>query len=1058
MVLAMLCFFFKLSAQDNSALRGRVTDPATNQPLIGATVKLRSSHLSTVTDDKGNFSIITKDKQGTLMISFVGYKTIQVNFSESNIGPFNIFLPEDQNALKEVSVVSTGYQTIPKERATGSFVKIDNNLLNRSVSTNILDRLNGVTSGLIFNDNGNHQFGQSNIEIRGRATLFSNSDPLIIIDNFPYDGDLNNINPNDIESVTILKDAAAASAWGSRSGNGVIVLTTKKGRLHSAPTVTFNATTTIGAKPNLYYTPQLTSTQYIGVQQFIFNQGAYDSAISDGYSALSPAVEIFSAKRNGTINTADSLSAINKLKTYDSRQQLLKYYYRPSINQQYQASISGGGAAQKYFVSAGYDKNLNSYINSSYDRVSLNASNTYYFLKDKLEFFSNIIYTGSITKSGPVISQTLYPYDQLADANGNPLAIANNLRLSYANTAGNGQLLNWLYKPLDELNNGYSNTTTNLTDYRINLSLTYKISPGLKALALYNYEKGFTESNNLNELQSYYTRNLINTFTQVDPSTGVITYPLPKGDILYTSETKISSNNGRFQLDYDNSWGKHAVSMIAGTEIKDYSTFNNTTALYGYNSMTATNQNNAVNYTSYYPYFYGFDSSQIPTNTAELGITNRFFSYYFNGSYTYDDRYIVSISGRRDESNLFGVSTNQKGIPLWSTGFSWIINKEKFYNSDWLPQLKLRATYGYTGNVNNSLSAYLTASQGLTTQTYNIPYNRIINAPNPSLRWEKDQNINIGLDFSTKNGRINGSIDVWRKNGIDLIGNSPIAPQTGITVFTGNSANTSTKGIDIALNTINFNGHFKWLTTFLYNFNHSLVTNYKVNNGTNYNVISANYNNPLQGFPYYAIFSFKYAGLNTTGDPLGYLNNAISTDYTSIANSTNRSELIYNGSATPTSFGSLRNSFSYRNIELSVNVIYKLGYYFRRNSLNNDALYSTGGNNYQMADYDSKWQKPGDELHTNVPALTYPSDGYRTSLYTYSNLLVETADNVRLQDIRLGYSLPQRRGSPFKTLTFFTYINNVGILWRANKYHIDPDYPTGIPVPRTIAFGFKGDL
>lgn len=1036
-------------------VKGKVTDEK-GLPLPGATIKIKGGPAVATTDKNGEFEVKNIPDSTVLQVSFVGYLTKEIVVINSDY--LTISLNNGSNQLNEVSVVSTGYQTIPKERATGSFVQVDNSLINRSVSTDVLDRLNGVASGLIFTNNGNHQFGQSNIEIRGRATLFSNSDPLIVVDNFPYDGDVTNINPNDIESITILKDAAAASAWGARSGNGVIVITTKKGHLDSAPTFSFNANTNISAKPDLYYTPQLTSTQYIDVEQHLFNQGAYDAAISNGYSALSPAVEIFLAKRNGSISSADSLTAINKLKGYDSRQQILKYFYRTSIDQQYQASLSGGGNSEKYFISAGYDKNLNSYVNNNYDRITLNATNTYYLLHNKLELFTNLVFTNTSTNTGPVIANTAYPYDQIADANGNPLAVANGLRLSYASTAGNGQLLNWLYKPLQELENGYSTNSSKSTDYRINLSLSYKIVKGLKASALYNYEKGTIEGNNLNQLQSYYTRNLINTYTEIDPNSGAITYPIPLGDILYTNATSISSNNGRFQLNYDNTWGRHAVNLVAGSEIKDYSTFNSTDALYGYNSQTATNQNSAVNYTAYYPYYYGYNTATIPTNTTELGTDNRFFSYYAIGSYTYQDKYILSISGRKDESNLFGVNTNQKGVPLYSTGVSWLINKESFYKLDWLPSLKLRATFGYTGNVDNSLSAYLTSTRGFQSQPYNAPYTQIVNPPNPSLRWEKDQNINIGIDFGTKGNNITGSIDFWRKNGMDLIGNSPIAPQTGITLYTGNSANTSTKGIDLQINSINLNGVVKWQTTLLYNYVHSLVTSYKVSNGTNYNVVSANYNNPLQGYPYYAIFSFKYAGLTNTGNPQGYLNGTVSTDYTSIANSQNRSDLDYNGSATPTSFGSLRNTFNYKGFDLSFNIVYKLGYYFRRTSLNNDALYSSGGNNYQMADFNNQWQKPGDELHTNVPALIYPSNSYRTALYTYSNVLVENADNIRLQDLRFGYTFNKSNHLPFKNLSIYTYINNIGILWRANKYHIDPDYPTGIPVPRSIAFGIKGDL
>lgn len=1037
-------------------IKGKVIDE-NGQPLPGATIKIKNGSVLTTTDSNGEFEIKTLPDSSILQISFVGYLTKEIIVTD--VGYLNISLNSNSNQLHEVSVISTGYQTIPKERATGSFTQVDSTLLNRSVSTNILDRLNGVTSGVLFNTNGDSQFGQSSIEIRGRATLFSNPNPLIIIDNFPYDGDLGNINPNDVESITILKDAAAASVWGSRSGNGVIVITTKKGRLNGAPTVSFNANSTMGAKPNLFYLPQLSSSDYITVEQFLYNQGAYNNAIGSGYQALSPAVTIFNNTTNGTITKADSLSQINQLKNYDSRQQLLKYYYRPSVNQQYQASVSGGSDNQKYFFSAGYDKNLSNNVGSSYDRVTLNGSNTYYFFKNKLELFTNIVYTGSSKKSLPLLSTTPQPYNQLADANGNPLAIANNLNIGYANSAGNGQFLNWLYKPLQELENGYSGTTTSLTDYRINLSLSYKIVKGLKATALYNYEKGLTISSNLNELQSYYTRNLINTYTQVDPSTGSVTYALPVGAILNTTQNTITSNNGRFQLNYDQTWKKNALNLIAGTEIKSYSTFYNSNALYGYNPETASDQNQAINFGTYYNYSYGYNGGQIPTYTSELGASNRFFSLYFNGSYTYDNKYILSFSARKDESNLFGVASNQKGVPLGSAGLAWLINKEKFYAIDWMPEAKFRITYGYTGNVNANVTALLTAvnTPGLS-QPYNAYFTNIVNPPNPSLKWEVDRNINFGYDFSIKGNRITGSIDYWLKAGLDLIGNSPVAPQTGVTLFTGNSSNTLTKGADIQINTINLNGKLKWYTTVLYNYDKNRVTEYKVDNGTNLNVVSANYANPLVGYPYYSIFSFKYAGLTNTGDPQGYLNGKMSTDYTSIINSANRSDLVYNGSATPTSFGSVRNTFTYSGFDLSFNITYKLGYYFRRNSLNNATLYSPNGNNYQMADYDKRWQKPGDELHTNVPALLYPDNLNRDELYSYSNVLVEKADNIRLQDFRLAYNIPNVPYLHLRNVNLFTYINNIAILWRANKYHIDPDYPTSIPAVRTISFGVKGDL
>lgn len=1055
-VLATLCLFFNAKAQNFLLpIKGKILDER-GMPIPGATITVKGGQTHAIANSNGQFTLHRLFAPSVILITCIGYKNQEITVTKnSDLG--NIILTPDHHQLTEVEVVSTGFQHLPRERATGSFTQINNSLLNRGQSTDILSRLNGVTSGLSFTAAGNKQFGQSNIEIRGRATLFSNPDPLIIIDNFPYDGDLNNINPNDVESITILKDAAAASAWGSRSGNGVIVITTKKGALNAAPTVSITSSFNIGSKPDLYQLPQLSSSEYLEVEQFLFRKGAYNATINNGYAALSPAVEIFLAARNKTISKADSIAQIEALKGYDAREQLLKYYYRPSLNQQYQASIAGGSATQKYFVSAGYDKNTNHIKNNSYNRITLNASNTYYFLKNRLELFSNIIYTGSLSKSAPDIVMS-YPYDQLADADGTPLIKAKTLRPSYASTAGNGKLLNWIYKPLEELDKGYSTTSSNLTDYRINLSLSYNILKGLKAALLYSYERGISETNTLNELESFYTRDLINTYTQINSITQDLDYAIPYGGILNTSMNNIKSHNGRMQVNYDKQWNKHNVNAITGVEIKDLNNFNSRGTLYGYYPETASNQNAAVNYTKENPKFYNpSNSSRISPNSDQLGSTNRFFSYYFNGAYTYDDKYIASISLRKDESNLFGVTSNLKGVPLWSAGLAWRINKESFYHLTWLPELKLRATYGYTGNVNNTISAYLTAIGGDVFSQYKAYSSRIVNPPNPTLRWERNRNINIGIDFGTKSGRINGNIDYWQKRGIDLIGKSPIAPQTGIILFTGNTATTVTKGMDFVLNTINTIGAIKWSTTLLYNYNNSLVTDYKVTNGSNHDIVSAGYNNPLIGFPYYSIFSYRYGGLDINGNPQGYLNSNISRDYTGIKTSVNRDELVFSGSATPTSSGSLRNTFIYKSFDFSFNILYKFGYYFRRTSLDNN-IYRIGGNNYQLSDYKDRWQKPGDELSTNVPSLIYPLNESRNDLYLYSDVLVEKGDHVRLQDIRIGFTVSKRASLGFNRLNLFTNVNNIGILWRANKHQIDPDSPNSITISKTIAFGLKADF
>ena len=950
------------------------------------------------------------------------------------------------DTLNEVNIVSTGYQVLPKERLTGSFVKIDNRLLNRRIKPDILERMEGITSGMIFN-RGLLVAPSSTIEIRGKSTLFSDGSPLIVVDNFPYEGDISNINPNDVQQISVLKDAAAASIWGSRSGNGVIVITTKKGGLNTPVKFGFNSSVNLIAKPDLYYLPQLTSKEYIEVENFLFDKGAYNTLINDGHSALSPAVEIFLAKRNGTLSATEAKKRIDQLKNIDGRQQAAQYGLRTGINQQYAANASGGGKQQKYYYAAGYDKETGVRYNDGYNRLTIKSNNSWYFLNQRLKFSSGLTYTNSKRNTtGTAVSNIKYPYSQVADENGNPLPEANILRLPYAQNAGNGKLLDWLYTPLEEQNKGYGMQIGSRVDYRMDLGLTYKIVKGLNVMINYNYGKGIAKTIIHHELESYYTRNLINQFTQVDTTTGAVTYPLPKGGITEAGKDEVSSENGRVQFNYTNTWGRHNLNLLAGYEVRDNSVEENYTILYGY-GLDGSNQNGNLNYILAYPLFYNPNlSSRIANIDNSKGIFNRFLSYYFNGSYTFYGKYTATMSLRKDESNIFGVVTNQKGVPLWSTGVLWAAD----------PALKLRASFGYTGNVNNTVSAHLTSRTMAGQNTFKEFYSFIINPPNPSLRWEKIRNLNIGVDFSIYSKRISGSADYWTKKGLDLIAMSPAAAQTGVSIFLGNSGSTFTKGWDLILNTINTTGVVKWSTSLIYTHTQSKVTDYRIPNGTNLNVVAQNYLNPMESYPYYAIFSFKYGGLDASGDPIGYLNGQRSKDYGQILNSQNREDLVYHGSATPLNFGSLRNTFAYKAFELSFNLMFKFNYYYRRNSLDNSSLYNYGSV-LRMFDYAKRWQNTGDEHFTSVPALIYPANPARDDLYEFSNEVIEKGDHIRLQDLKLNYHIGRKSCLGIYELNLFTYVTNFGILWKESKQHQDPDYPVelGLKATRTIAFGLS---
>jgi len=1030
---------------------GKVTDEK-GLLLPGVTVLIKGTSKGTVTDFEGSYTITVPNPENVLLFSYLGYETQEILVAGKSI--INVTLKEQISELEEVTLnFNTGYQQLPKERATGSFVHIDSALINRRVGTNILERLEGLTSGLLFNSRIQDGNNNSNITIRGRSTIFANPNPLIIVDNFPYDGDINSINPNDIEDITILKDAAAASIWGVRAGNGVIVISTKKGSQNTKPSISINSNVTLGQKPDVYYPSQISSPDFIGVEKFLFDQGFYDNEISNGYSAISPAVALMQQLREGGISQNVYDREIALLASYDVRDDLKKYFYRSSINQQLNVNISGGNDYQKYFISGGFDKNLDNLSTNSFERVTINANNTYNLLKDKLQVFTGVYFSQNTTGSNADTYRPYRPYDRLADNNGNPLPVTDffnqNLRASYVDTVGNDKLLDWHYYPLNERN---ENREAKLTGYRFLSGITYNIMDYLKLQVNYQYQQDEKKDVINRDQNSFYTRNYINRFSSID-ETGTVNRVVALGAIVDRFNTSIRSHYGRIQLSYDHVINeKHAITALGGFEVKDYQEDYFGQRYYGYNPELATNSNSQINPMEYYKIYYDpFGYSTIATSPSESGAIDRYRSWYFNAAYTLNNLYTISGSVRKDETNLFGVKANQKGVPLWSAGASWNIGKEAFYHSAFLPNLKLRMSFGYNGNVDKTTSAYLTA-HALFYNNWNVNYSTITNPPNPSLGWEKIQNVNLGLDFALKNHVVSGSFEYYQKKGTDLMGNSPIAPQTGVTYYRGNNADSEINGFDATINFIALNKGVKWDIDFLYSYMSNKITKYKALQGINGTIVNGNYRNPLEGYPYSSVFAFRSAGLDSEGNPRGYLNGDISTEYSDIYNSTDSDELIFKGSAVPTSFGSLRNNLRFKDFTLSVNVIYKLDYYFRRTGAFSGSNYS----NYTQGDFADRWQNPGDELTTRVPALVYPQNNMRDLFYLSSEDVVEKGDHIRLQDIRLSYQLNKKnlKWLPFHTLQIYSYINNIGIIWRANKKEIDPDVGTQlIPAGRTFAFG-----
>ena len=1052
-------------------VKGKVLNEK-GEPISGVTVSIKGTSIITSTDNAGEFILTSVERNAVIVFNSVNTEPFELRIGGKKELLVNL-KPKITELGDVVVTINTGYQHIPKDRVTGSFSYIDNKTFNQQVGTNILKRLDGVTSGLYFNVGKSGSSTGPNpttgISIRGLSTINGPLDPLIVLDNFIYEGDINNINPNDIESITILKDAAAASIWGARAGNGVIVINTKKGGGNQKTRVEFNSNIIVSEKPDLYYLPQVSSSDYINMEEFIFNKGYFDSQIDDIFyrPALTPAVDLFLRRKNGEISAEDSASQINALKQIDSRDQYNKYFYKRGIIQQYSLNLRGGNNTISWLASGAYEKNTGN-LKNEYDKLNLRFTNTY---KPGKNFQIEVggYYTNSKAKDGLRnnfrINGRTVPYLKFADENGNALNINEIYRIGYIDTVGAGKLLDWKYYPLEDYK--HDRATTNLQEILANLSLNYQILNSLRLSVNYQYQKQWKTTERLADLQSFYTRDLINNFTQVNYSTGNVTYIIPKGSILSYSNSSLSTQNIRGQLSYNKSWGDHSVSAIAGGEVRELINDGNSFRYYGYSEDPLTYS--SVDYNTRYPTYVPGNLQNIPSPPyLSSTVTNRFVSLYSNASYTFKQRYTLSASARRDASNIFGLSTNDKWNPLWSTGAGWDISKEAFYKLSWLPFLKLRTTIGFSGNVDVNKSP-LPVANYLVDGITSFPIGRI-NAPaNPLLRWEKSRQINIGVDFALKNQRITGTIEYYTKKGSDLYGETSYDYTTWgrSAQITKNIANMKGSGIDVLLSSKNIDGPIRWTTNLIYNFNTNKTTAYYTTTAHNiFTLISSgDAITPVVGKPLYAIGAYKWAGLNASGDPLGLLDGKPSSDYLAInteasAKGEESAAITYIGPANPTHFGSIINEFTWKGITASINFSYKFGYYFRKPVFTSTSFINLG---LGHADFTKRWQQPGDELTTNVPAFVYtdyPQFGDRDIFYQFSEINVLKGDHIRIQYVNLSYSLFEEKykKQPFEQLSVYLNVSNLGIIWRSNKEGIDPDYPSSLPPVKTFAIGLKASF
>lgn len=1026
-----------------------VTDRETGEPLAGATTMTDGrTPQHTGTDGRTVAKGVNSTTQIT--VSMAGYRTDTLRAHALAGGAVSVALQPAAQQIEEV-LVNTGYQKIPRERLTGSAYTVDEALLGTMVTTSVIDRLANNVPGLVFNKSAQNPSHQTQISIRGQGTLFSRPDPLIVIDNFPYDGDLSSINPDDIESISVLKDAGAASVWGARAANGVIVITTKGGSRAKGTGADFNTQWTFAGRPDLWYAPQISTSDHIDIERRLFDRGAYTAMENNlNRPALTPVVELLIAHRDQQLSDTELETALDAFRGIDLREEMHRHYYRNQLNQHHSLGLNGRSETTQWSWRTGYDKNRDSRVANGFERITNRLFFDRKLIGDKLSVTGDLNYnwmdsyqpnTGQLILSASPF-RTMYPYARLMEPDGTPSVVYKDYRRTFLESVAEDQpaLLDWYYRPLDELRLADDHSTNR--EVRANFALGYRLPGGINLQGTYQYMHIAHESRNNPSVEAYAARDLINRFTQIGTD-GNPQRAVPLGGILDVTKQGTQTHRGRVQASLQRTLYKDLhLDVLAGMEAS--SAVMDGTRQVGYGYIPDRASITSVDYINQYPNFVNpVQRSRIPYQDNVYRTTDRFLSYYQNSSLSYLSRYVLTASARLDRSNIFGVDANQKGAPLWSVGGAWTLSEEGFAARLKIPMLKLRATYGLNGNVNRDLSAYTTASYFANASFSRLPYANILNPPNAMLRWERTKVFNAGLDFELLYGRVSGSFDWYARRAVDLIGDAEYPASSGITSFRGNIASTKGHGLELLLNTQNTKGALLWQTTLMANRATDMVTDYMDLSAPALNLLQSAVLNPVSDRPLYSMYSFRYAGLDgETGDPIGYLEGEESTDWGAIVQQTRYDGLRYHGTTRPIWTASLRNTFSWRSWSLSANFSFRGNYYYRENSIRyiNGSMLDDGlGSGH--ADYYRRWQAPGDEAVTSVPSIPTASNLHRDNVYAYSEVLVSRGDHIRWEDLSLSFAVPPgARGLRRLNLEIYGYMNNVGLLWKKADGPIDPDY------------------
>ncbi len=1029
-------------------ITGKVVDE-NGLEMPGVTVKIRNANVGVVTSNNGLYRISVPDeKSTTLVFSFLGYLTQEVQLNGKLV--LNVKMAEDLKQLSEVVVI--GYGSVERGDLTGAVSSIKMVDFYKAPVTSFEEALAGRVAGVTVSGSDGQPGAVNNIVIRGPGSITQDNSPLYVIDGFPMeDSDNSSVNPNDIESIDILKDASSTAIYGSRGANGVIIITTKKGK-KGDPVINFNSY--YGLQNNNKRIDVLSPYEFVKVQI----EQSSGAAVNTAAQLYTPAeVPITDPFYNANGNTLESYRKVKGLNLQDQ-------YFRTAAVQNYDLSLRGGTDKTLYSISANVRDMqgiiINSGITRYQGRITLDQT-----VNKKLKVGTNINLSKNTTfgtvQINPNGSDNPSLYQMYSVWGYRPVSGLEDVSLGEEQFDPEATGDDYRYNPVisakNELRESISNmlSANGYAEYAFNKNFKLRVAVGL------NNRFYSTESFNNSMTVSGNPRN--------NPSRG------PNGSLYNGISTNILNEN---TLSYVKTLNKvHKINAVVG-----YTTQTNKLTRSGFAGSLVPNE--------------GLGTDGIDEGLTQIGTSGSsswgLMSYLARVNYIYNGKYLLTGSFRSDGSSKFAEGHRWGYFP--SGAFAWIASKEDFFkNQDYMSNLKFRASYGHTGNNRIGDFDYLTTISFPTNGGYS--YNNgqpekgaVINAVgNVDLRWETTKQADLGVDIGFWKDRIKITADIYRKVTDDLLLKADLPGSTGIRSAFKNVGKMSNEGLELSLNTVNINTkNFNWSSNFNIAFNKNEVLSLAENQNALARTVrfDGQYNGlfsyiSLVGQPIGQIYGLLFDGLyqiedfNVTGDGGYLLKSNIPTNGNSRAiikpghikykdlnddGIVNINDYTIIGRGLPIHTGGFSNNFIYKGFDL--NVLFQWSY--GNDLINANRLIFEGSPRRslnQFATFADRWTL--DNQNSLIPTVGGQGPA------NFSNRVVEDGSYIRLKTVSLGYNIPATFAKKYgvKSLRVYTSAQNL-ITW-TNYSGPDPEVSVGFsnltqgfdyaayPRARTITFGLN---